>query len=151
MPAQPVLYLEDFVVGARYESDRHALSAEQTIAFARTFDPQPFHVDPAAAEHSFFHGLAASGWHTAAITMRLLVESVPVAGGLIGAGVELRWPTPTRPDDVLHVESVVTAIKPSRSKPDRGIVTMENSTLNDAGEERQHTVSHLLVFRRGAA
>lgn len=151
MPAPTALYLEDFVVGARFQSGRHALDAQQTIAFARTFDPQPFHVDPVAAEHSFFHGLAASGWHTAAITMRLLVDSAPIAGGRIGAGVELRWPTPTRPDDVLHVESVVTAIKPSRSKPDRGIVTMESSTLNDAGEERQHMVSRTLVFRRGAA
>ena len=91
------LYLEDFSVGRRFTSSAHTLDAEQIKAFARQFDPQPFHTDDAAAQQSFFQGLAASGWHTAAITMSLLVKSgMPIAGGLIGAGAEIAWPRPTR-------------------------------------------------------
>src|SRR6185369_17337284 len=97
--------------------------AEQIKAFARQFDPQPFHLDEAAAKNSIFQGLAASGWHTAALTMRLLVSGgLPLAGGSIGAGGEIAWPRPTRPGDILQVESEVTAVTPSRSRPDRGIV-----------------------------
>ena len=100
------LYLEDFAVGQRFISATHQLDAEQIKAFATRFDPQPFHTDDVAAQDSFFKGLAASGWHTAAITMSLLVKSgMPIAGGLIGAGGEIEWPRPTRPGDTLTVES----------------------------------------------
>jgi acyl dehydratase len=100
------LYLDDLHVGQRFTSGAHRLDEAQIKAFAVQFDPQPFHTDQQAAEHTFFQGLAASGWHTAAITMRLNVESgPPLAGGFVGAGGELSWPAPTRPGDVLHVES----------------------------------------------
>ena len=111
------LYLEDLDVGQRFTSGSHAMTAEAIKTFARQFDPQPFHLDEVAAEASFFQGLAASVWHTAAVTMRLLVESgMPLAGGLIGAGGELTWPRATRPGDVLHVECEVLAVTPSKSK-----------------------------------
>src|SRR3982751_3803328 len=108
------LYLEDFTVGRRFISQTHRIDADQIKAFASQFDPQPFHLDEAAAQASFFQGLAASGWHTAAITMSLLVKSgMPIAGGLIGAGGEIEWPRPVRPGDTLTVESEVMAVKPS--------------------------------------
>jgi len=143
------IYLEDLTVGAVFKSSEHGLDATQIRDFARRFDPQSFHLDEVAARNTFFTGLAASGWHTAAITMKLLVESVPLAGGIIGAGSEITWPRPTRPGDVLHVVSTVMDIAPSRSRPDRGVVTMQSDTLNQHGELCQRSVARLLAFRRG--
>ena len=147
MRAKPI-YLEDLAPGATYRSSEHRLDAEQIRAFAEHFDPQPFHLDEEAARDTFFAGLAASGWHTAAITMKLLVESLPLAGGVIGAGSEISWPRPTRPGDVLHVVSTIVNIAPSRSKHDRGIVTVQSDTLNQHGEVCQRSVARLLAFRR---
>ncbi len=145
------LYLEDLGAGQRFISGEAVMTAAAIKAFASQFDPQPFHLDEAAAEASFFQGLAASGWHTAAVTMRLLVESdMPLAGGLIGAGGELTWPRPTRPGDVLHVESEVLAVTPSKSKPDRGLVTVRSRTLNQRGEVVQDMTTRMLVWRRPA-
>jgi acyl dehydratase len=143
------LYLEDFAVGQRFTSATHAMDVEQIKTFAAQFDPQPFHTDEVAAETSFFQGLAASGWHTAAITMSLLVKSgMPIAGGLIGAGCELAWPRPTRPGDVLQVESEVLAVTPSRSRPERGMITLKSETKNQKGEVVQVLTSKMLVWRR---
>jgi acyl dehydratase len=144
-----VLYLEDIKPGQRFKTREHALNEDEIMAFARDFDPQPFHTDPEAARHSFFGGLAASGWHTAAISMRLQVDSgPPLAGGMIGASVELSWPRPTRPGDILTVESEVLEVTPSRSKPDRGFITLKSETRNQAGEVVQLQTSKLLVWRR---
>lgn len=145
------LYLEDLSVGDRFISAEHPLDEAQIKAFAHQYDPQPFHLDHDAASETLFAGLAASGWHTAAITMRLLVESVPFANGIIGAGSEVSWPRPTRPDDVLHLESEILAIAPSKSKPDRGIVTCQSDTVNQRGELLQRSTAKLVVFRRPAA
>jgi acyl dehydratase len=143
------LYLDDLKVGQRFTSDTHALDEAQVIAFASQFDPQPFHLDDAAAKGTLFGGLVASGWHTAAITMRLMVTSgVPIAGGLVGAGGEISWPKPTRPDDVLRVESEVLEITPSRSRPERGMVKVRNETLNQRGEVVQILVARMVVPRR---
>jgi len=145
------LYLEDFAVGQRFTSAAHTLDAAQIKAFAAQFDPQPFHLDEAAAENTFFHGLAASGWHTAAITMSLLVKSgMPIAGGLIGAGGELTWPRPTRPGDTLTVESEILAVTPSRSRPGRGMITVRSITRNQKGEAVQDMTTKMLVWRRPA-
>ena len=142
-------YLEDFTVGQRFISEPHQIDADQIKAFASQFDPQPFHLDEAAAKASFFQGLAASGWHTASITMSLLVKSgMPIAGGLIGAGGELQWPRPTRPGDVLQVESEVLEVKPSRSRPERGMITVKSETRNQNGEVVQILTSRMLVWRR---
>ena len=123
------LYLDDLQVGQRFTSKTHVVDAAQIKAFARQFDPQPFHLDDDAAKDSLFSGLVASGWHTAAITMRLLVErGLPLAGGVVGAGGELSWPRPTRPGDVLQVESEVLEIIPSRSRPDRGVSPVMDRT-----------------------
>jgi len=144
-------YLEDLSIGQRFVSASHALDEEQIIAFARQFDPQPFHLDPAVAADSLFGGLAASGWHVASLTMRLIVgDSAPFAGGVVGAGVELSWPRPTRPGDVLRVETTVIEITPSRSKPDRGIVTVRSETRNQADEVVQIMTSRLVVPSRTA-
>jgi acyl dehydratase len=143
------LYLEDFTVGARFTSTTRTIDAEQIKAFARQFDPQPFHIDEEAAKNTFFHGLAASGWHTAAITMSLLVRSgMPIAGGLIGAGGELTWPRPVRPGDTLSVESTVLKVTPSRSKPERGMITVRSITRNQNGEAVQDMTTKMLVWRR---
>src|SRR5262249_8375974 len=121
----------------------------QIVEFASQFDPQPFHLDREAAKHTFFKQLAASGWHTAAISMRLMVQGgLPVAGGVIGAGVEITWPTPTLPGDGLHVECEVIDIKPSRSKPDRGIVTVRCETFNQTNEVVQVLITKLVVPRK---
>jgi acyl dehydratase len=149
--AKTPCYLEDLSIGQRFVSADHALDEEQIIAFARQFDPQPFHLDHAAAANSLFGGLAASGWHVASITMPLIVgDSTPFAGGVIGAGVELSWPRPTRPGDVLRVDTEVIEITPSRSKPDRGIVTVRSETRNQADEVVQVMTSRLVVMRRKA-
>lgn len=152
---QPVVngtrYLEELTVGERFVSGEHALDAQQIIAFARQFDPQVFHLDAGLARDTFFQGLAASGWHTAAITMKLLVASLPLANGMIGAGGEITWPQPTRPDDILHVESEILEIKRSRSKPDRGVVRIQSITFNQHGQVLQRLLPALIVFSRPAA
>ena len=143
------LHLEDFHVGLRMTSDTYALDVAQIKAFASQFDPQPFHLDETAAEHSFFKTLVASGWHTAAITMRLIATMKPgIAGGIIGAGAQLDWPTATRPGDVLRVECEVLEVRPSRSRPDRGLVVLQARTLNQRDETLQDLKAKLLVFRR---
>lgn len=147
-PKPPLIYLEDLSVGDVFVSKTHALDAEQIVGFASQFDPQPFHLDPEAARDTLFQGLAASGWHTAALTMKLLVESFPVARGVIGAGAELAWPLPTRPDDVVKVTSTVLSITPSRSKPDRAIVVVESITSNQRDEALQKLTSKVVVFRK---
>ena len=143
------LYLDDITPGRRDVTRTHTLTADEIVAFARQFDPQPFHTDEHAAAKSLFGGLAASGWHTAAISMRLLVESgTPLAGGLIGLGGEISWPRPTRPGDTLRVESEVLEVTPSRSKPHRGTVTLRNETKNQRDEVVQLFVGKLIVPRR---
>lgn len=151
-PIQAGLYLEDLHVGQRFSSDVHAVDELQIKAFASAFDPQPFHLDDALARDSLFAGLAASGWHTAAITMRLLVDGgAPLAGGLIGAGAEIAWPNPTRPGDILRVESEILSVTPSRSRPDRGAITMRSETVNQRGEVVQTLTAKLIVPRRPRA
>ena len=141
------LFLEDLSVGQRFVSDEHRLSSDEIVRFGEQFDPQPFHTDAEAAEDTFFEGLAASGWHTMAITMRLVVESVPLADGIIGTGGRVAWPRPTRPGDSLRVTSEVAAITPSRSRPDRAIVEFHCTTVNGDGEVVLQLETTLLVFR----
>jgi acyl dehydratase len=145
------LYLDDVHAGMEFVSGEITITAEDIVAYATQFDPQAFHMDPDAARLSFFGGLAASGWHTAAITMRLLVTEGPrIAGGTIGAGGELSWPTPTRPGDRLHISAVVESVTPSRSKPDRGMAQLRVETLTSEGELRQLFIVKTLLFRRPA-
>jgi acyl dehydratase len=143
------LYLEDLHVGQRFISGTHRMDEAQIKEFAREFDPQPFHLDDAAAKTTVFGGLAASGWHTAAIAMRLLVDGgLPLGNGIIGLGGDLAWPKPTRPGDTLHVESEILEILPSRSKPNQAIVKMRSTTLNQHGETVHSFTSKCLVFKR---
>jgi acyl dehydratase len=152
MPDAPdALYLDDLHVGQRFLSGSLTVDAAQIKAFASQFDPQRFHLDEAAAANTMFGGLVASGWHTAAMTMRLLVDGgAPLAGGLIGAGGEIAWPKPTRPGDILTVETEVLDITPSRSRPDRGMVTLHSETRNQRGEVVQRSTMKLVVPRRPA-
>jgi acyl dehydratase len=145
------LYLEDLFVGQRFTSAPHRVDAAQIKAFAAEFDPQPFHLDEAAAKDSLFKGLAASGWHTAALTMRMLVESVPLADGLVGAELQLAWPKPTRPGMTVQVSSEITAITPSRSKPNMAIVTLRNETRDETGDVLQLFTVKMPVFKRPEA
>ena len=130
-----VYYLDDLHVGQRFTSGSQVLDKAQIKRFAREFDPQPFHLDEVAAKATVFDGLAASGWHTAAVTMRLLVQGgLPIAGGIIGYGAELSWLKPTRPGDTLSVVSEIVEITPSRSQPNRGSVRVRSETRNQHGE-----------------
>jgi acyl dehydratase len=143
------LYLEDLSVGQRFISGTYQMDEQRIKDFAQEFDPQPFHLDDAAAQDSFFRGLAASGWHTAAATMRLLVNGgMPFGGGIIGFSGEIAWPKPTRPGDTLQVESEILEITPSRSKPDRGVVLIRNTTTNQNGETVQVFTVKVMAFRR---
>ncbi len=146
-----LLYLDDLTVGQRFLSGTHQLDEAQIKAFAGQFDPQPFHLDDEAAKGTLFGGLAASGWHTAAVTMKLLVGGgAPIAGGIIGGGGEIKWPAPTRPGDLLQVESEIVEIVPSKSRPDRGMVTMRSQTKNQNGQVVQEFAAKLVVPRRPA-
>ena len=141
------LHLEDVEVGTEFVSGEVTISERDIIAFAEQFDPQPFHLDPDAAQDSFFRGLAASGWHTAAITMRLLVTEGPdIAGGIIGAGGQLSWPTPTRAGDRLHVRTVVQSVSASRTDPGRGSAVLKIETLTSDDEVRQIFEVRILLF-----
>jgi acyl dehydratase len=145
------LFLEDLVVGQRFFSASLPLDAAEVKSFAALYDPQPFHLDELAARASLFGGLAASGWQVAALSMRLLVGCVPLAGGLIGAAVEISWPQPTRPGDILQVVCEVVEITPSRSRPERGMVTLRSETRNQRGEVLQILASKMVVPRRSNA
>jgi acyl dehydratase len=143
------LYLEDLHVGQRFKSGAYLMDESRIKAFASEFDPQPFHLDEAAARASVFRGLAASGWHTAAVAMRLLVSGgLPFAHGIIGAAGQIEWPKPTRPGDTLRVESEILEIVPSRSKPNQAFVTVKITTLNQNGEPVYVFTGKLLAFKR---
>lgn len=142
-------YFEDLKIGDRFKSQTYNVSEEQIIVFARDFDPQPFHIDRDVAATTMFGGIFASGWHTAAITMRLFVQTLNFAEGAIGLGVdELRWPNAVKPGDVLQVETEILDVRESRSKPTQGIIRIRNVTTNRRGEVVQTMLASALVRRR---
>ena len=143
-------YLEDFAVGQTFGSGRLRIDKERVLAFAAEFDPQPFHLDEAAARRSIFGGLAASGWATAAVTMRLMIETeLKPAGGFVGAGLdECRWPRPVRPGDELRVECEVIEVRPSKSRPEQGLIKLRTTTLNQDDEVVLVHVVNMVVPRR---
>jgi acyl dehydratase len=145
-------YLEDFAVGQVFKTGRKRVDKDEIFAFAREFDPQPYHLDEKAAQQSVFGGLAASGWHTAAMTMRLMVDGeFKPAGGILGVGFdELSWPRAVRPGDELYVRSEVLEVRQSKSRPDRGMIRVRNTTLNQNDEVVQVFTGNLLVPRRPA-
>ncbi|MBV8507768.1 MAG: MaoC family dehydratase [Alphaproteobacteria bacterium] len=145
-------YLDDFTVGQTFGSGTLRVDANRIKAFAAEFDPQPFHLDEAAAQDSVFRGLAASGWHTAALTMRLLVHSeLRPAGGIVGGGFdEFRWPRPVRPGDELHLESEILEVRPSKSRPEQGLLKVRTTTFNQNSEPVQILIANLVVPRRPA-
>ena len=142
-------YFEDLQIGAHFPSAPLEVPGKAIIEFAEKFDPQMFHLDPKSAERSIFKGLVASGWHTAAMTMRLFVQTMNFAEGAIGLGVdELRWPNAVRPNDALEVDTEILELRPSRSKPGYGIVHLRNITRNQRGEIVQTMTAHALIPRR---
>jgi acyl dehydratase len=147
------LYFEDLHVGQKFNSDRsYKVTAEEIKEFAESYDPQPFHLDETAGESSFFKGLAASGWLTAAIVMRLRVESIPIAGGLIGAGVEeMRWTLPVRPGDSLRTEAEILDLRRSASRPEFGVVRSRTMVFNQREELVMRSVVNFLAPLRGGA
>lgn len=142
-------YLDELHVGQKFSAGTYKMTEEKIKAFAAEFDPQPFHLDDAAARQSIFQGLAASGWHTASATMRLLVKGgLPIAEGLVGLGGEILWPRAVRAGDILRVEGEIIEITPSRSKPNRGVVTTRCVTFNQRDEEVQVFTTKVLAYRR---
>lgn len=147
-----VLFLEDLHAGMTFSSNCHTIDEGQIIAFATQFDPQPFHLGHESARGTFFGELVASGWHTAAITMRLLVESdVSFAGGAIGAGAEISWPAPTRPGDILRIEGEIIEVIPSKTRKDRGSIIVKSRTLNQRNETLQKMTARMVVMTRKQA
>src|SRR5947207_2132260 len=143
------LYFDDIKPGAKFQSETFAVPARDIIEFAEKFDPQKFHLNAKSAERSIFKGLIASGWHTAAITMRLFIKALNFAEGAIGLGVdELRWPNAVRPEDILQVETEILEVRLSQSKPDHGIIRLRNTTTNQRGEIVQTMTANALVPRR---
>lgn len=145
-----VRYFEDFKVGDTFAGGSVEVTQDAIIAYARQFDPQPFHTDPVAAKTTLFGELVASGWHTASMTMALFARSeIRIVNGVIGGGVEqLSWPRPVRPGDRLSVRSEVLEVRPSRSKPDRGMIRLRVETVNQNGEVVQSFVPQLVVMKR---
>lgn len=144
-------YFENFQPAMTFRSHSIEVDVAAIVRFAREFDPQPFHLDPQAGAASFFGAQVASGWHTAALTMRLLVESgLAIAGGLIGAGGEIKWPAVLRPGDTIHVETEVIATRPLRSRADMGMITIRSRTVNQTGAVVQELTANLFVPRRPA-
>jgi acyl dehydratase len=146
------LYFEDFQIGHKFASmSSTKVSAQEITEFAEKYDPQPFHLDEAAGKSTFFKGLAASGWLTAAIVMRMRVENIKVHGGMIGAGVEeIRWTEPVRPGDTLRTESEVIALRPSRNRPQYGLVTIFTNTFNQRDEVVMKSTVKFLAPMRNA-
>jgi acyl dehydratase len=146
----PSRFLEDFAVGQVFQTGRMRVEKEEIFAFARQFDPQPYHLDEDVARQSPFQGLAASGWHTAAMTMRLLVDGeLRPAGGILGVGFdELSWPRAVHPGDELHAASEILEVRPSKSRPDRGMIRVRTTTFNQNNEPVQVFTGNLLVPRR---
>lgn len=145
-------YFEDFKVGDRFNGGSVEVSQDAIIAYARQFDPQPFHLDPKEAANTMFGELVASGWHTASMTMRMFATSeINIVNGVIGGGVEqLSWPRPVRPGDRLTVRSEVIEVRPSKSKPDRGMMRVRVDTLNQDDAVVQSFIANLVVLRRSA-
>ncbi|MDQ8935855.1 MaoC family dehydratase [Acinetobacter rudis] len=144
-----MLYLEDLNVGDRFQSQDYEMTLEEIKSFAGKYDPQVFHLDEEEAEdHPIFQGIAASGWHTSAVTMRLWTECLPIAHGLIGSETSLRWPKPTRPGDRIHVDVEIAAINPSKSKTDRGIVTYITQAKNQHGDVLLISTTKVVVFKK---
>ncbi len=145
-------YFDDLTIGQTFTSPEYRVTADEIIAFGRQYDPQPFHLDPEAAQHSVFGRLVASGWHTAAMTMRMLIDSdLRPAGGSVGAGVDLlQWRRPVVPGDVLHLAIRVAQLRPSSTKPDRGVLTLDVQTLNAEGDVVQTLVINSILPRRAA-
>lgn len=145
---EKVLYLDDLKVGDQFESETVEISKEEIFEFAHKYDPQDFHTDEEKAKDTFFQGLSASGWNTASKTMKLIVESVPFAHGIIGMGVELDWPNATRPGDKITATSVIKEINYSRSRPNQGIVLLETTATNQAGKALIIITAKLLNFNK---
>ncbi|MCE2950776.1 MAG: MaoC family dehydratase [Alphaproteobacteria bacterium] len=145
---QGAYYLDDFIPGQKFISGEKRVTQEEVITFAKEFDPQSFHVDPEAAKKSVFGGIVASGWHTASMSMRLILDTCPIAEGRIGLGGDITWPAPTKPGDIIHVEVEVMEVRPSTSKPDRGIVTLRSTTKNHRGETVQILTARTLMMKR---
>ncbi|MEG0285966.1 MULTISPECIES: MaoC family dehydratase [Vagococcus] len=138
---------EDFVVGQTFISENYQVPLEEIIEFASKYDPQPFHVDEEKAKDSFFKELVASGWHTASVTMKLWIDSIPFEKGAIGLGVNLAWNKPVRPGDVLHVESTIKEINPSKSRPDRIYMVIESKAIDQDGLVCETMTANLMTFR----
>ncbi len=144
-----LVYFEDLAPGMSFTGEPVTLTADDIKAFARQFDPQPFHLDEAAGEASFFKGFAASGWHTAALAMRAMTTSGPkLAAGYIGGGGSITWNKPVYAGDTLTVRGEFTELKPSRSRPERGIAVLRCETSNQHGEVVQVLIANVLVWRR---
>ncbi len=143
-------YFEDLKVGDKFNTAEYEMTAEEIIGFGKKFDPQAFHTDPVAAKGTLFGQLVASGWHTAAVSMRLMVlGEMALDGGVIGQGMEnLRWPRPVLPGDRLRVGTEIMELRPAPARPERGLIKLRCRTHNQNGRVVQDMTATLLVARR---
>lgn len=144
-----VLYLEDIQVGQQFVSQTYEVTEAEVITFAKQYDPQVFHTDPTLAKKTFFDGLAASGWMTAAITSRLFIDAMPFEEGMVGVDVSMQWPKPTRPGEILTAVCTITKVTPSRSKPHQGFIEMEVITSNQHDQPLQKAAITFISFTKG--
>lgn len=144
-----VLYLEDIHIGQKFFSKKYEVTEDEIIAFAKQYDPQVFHTEPKLAELTFFDGLAASGWMTAAISSRLFMDAMPFDQGMVGVDVSMQWPKPTRAGEILHAICTITKVTPSLSKPYQGFIEMEVITSNQHGEAVQNSMITFICFAKG--
>jgi acyl dehydratase len=144
------LYVEELSVGDEFRSTEYVVGENQIKEFAKQYDPQPFHLDAVAAQKTLFGGLVASGMHVASITMHLLIKGggLPVACEFVGLSSEIVWPNPTRPGDVLHLETTVMSVTPSRARPDRSILAYRCNTVNQHGAVVQRLLSRVIVLHK---
>ena len=151
-PMTDYLYMEDCQIGQKFTAGPVTMTEADIIAYARQFDPQDFHTDPEKAKDTMFQGLAASGWHTASVTMRLILMAVPpMKGGMVGRQVEkMGWPRPVRPGDQLSLECEIVEMRPSSKDPSRGIARTRNTTRNQDGKVVMEMDTVIFIPRRTA-
>ncbi len=138
--------VETLEIGQTFTSDSLLITKDKIIAFAKEFDPQPFHLDEDEAKQTFFNELVASGWHTSSVTMKLILQSMPFKHGMVGSGGQVSWKRPVKPNDSLHVTTKIINIKPAKNNANQIYLTLECQTLNQFNRVCQIMEANVIAF-----